>query len=153
MIHQEIFLTQELEPRCSTLRTDSLLSKPPGKPTFHVSLWGGDKNPAKYTTFDLSLFFPFPLRPKQGIVIYLNGEFGKENQTCSPQFFLSSFSCQPGWEMGGDTLTLAGQTLLHIEFLQDGVVLTQVMLASSVAVYPNHDFKKIICIDNKKMVF
>ena len=36
----------------------------------------------KYTIFDLSLFFPFPLRPKQEIVIYLNGEFGKENQTC-----------------------------------------------------------------------
>ena len=43
-----------IEPRCSTLRTDSLLSKPPGKPTFHVSLWGGkkkDKNPAKVYNF------------------------------------------------------------------------------------------------------
>lgn len=50
------------------------------------------KNLKWYKVSDLSLVSLFPLLPKQGIVIYLNGEFGRENQTCSPQFFLSSFS-------------------------------------------------------------
>ena len=111
-----------IEPRCPALRADSLLSKPPGKPTFHVSLWGKKKIKTleKYATFDLSLFFPFPLCPKQGIVIYLSGEFGKENQTCSLQFFLSS--CSLSIWVGGSRvnlgLTVAGQIILHIEFLQ-----------------------------------
>lgn len=53
--------------------------------------------------------------------------------------------------MGRDTLTLAGQTLLHIEFYKDGGNSGNV--SKFVAVYPNHDFKKIICIDNKKWYF